>query len=94
MVSWLEIEEFCSMLAMDWAKPKKALETTTPRGLAAPRVAAAMAMKPRPEVIRKMMDCLEQEYGNASANYQFASVPRRILQEARERIAASLSVQP
>ena len=54
----------------------------------------AATTKPRPEVIRKMMDCLEQEYGNASANYQFASVPRRILQEARERIAASLSVQP
>ena len=54
----------------------------------------AATTKPRPEVIEKMTECLEREYGNASANYQFASVPRRILQEARERIAKSLSVQP
>lgn len=54
----------------------------------------AATTKPRPEVIEKMAECLEREYGNASANYQFASTPRKILQEARERIAKSLSAQP
>ena len=51
IVSSLLMAEFCSIFEIDWAKPKKVQEKIVPIGWAAPKLAAAMAIKPRPLVM-------------------------------------------
>ena len=45
-------------------------------------------------VLAEMLPFLRQEYGNASSRHDFGTRARRAVDNARERIAALVNVQP
>ena len=54
----------------------------------------AATTKMYPEVIAKMVDVLNNEYGNPSANYQLGVQGSSLINESREIIAGTLGCQP
>ena len=50
--------------------------------------------RPDPEVVEEMLACLRDHYGNPSSIHAFGQEARRVLDQARARVAEALHAEP